>query len=303
MSIEITIFTPTYNRAYCLPSLYRSLCLQTCQKFEWVIVDDGSEDDTRSLIETWKKEERICIRYFWQENMGKAQAHNRGVELAEGKLFTCVDSDDVLDKDCVEKIISMWNKHPDKIGIISPKKGMDGRETAHWSGRVQYCTVYDAYRKYGLRGDAMLVYQTSIIKKYKFPILHGEKFMKESYLYDRLDQEGEMYITKESFYRAEYLADGYTLRMDSILRENPYGYQAYIIQRLKLDKKLKYKMIDTILYISSKRMVKNQRLLEDAVYPVLTCLLYFPSLVYYSLKDMIGSWRRKIFERGNRTEC
>lgn len=295
MNTELTIFTPTYNRAYCLPVLYQSLCRQTCQEFEWVIVDDGSVDNTRILVEQWEKEGKICIRYFWQENSGKAQAHNRGVELAEGRLFTCVDSDDALDADGVERIIAIWNEHPDKIGIISPKKGMDGRTTTRWNGAVQYCTLYDAYRKYGLKGDAMLIYRTSVIRKYKFPVFHGEKFVKESYLYDRLDQEGVMYITKESFYRAEYLEDGYTLRMDSILRENPYGYQAYIMQRLKLDQKLKYKMIDTILYISSKRMVKNQRLLEDAVYPVLTCLLYFPSLIYYTLKDGIGSWRKRVY--------
>lgn len=296
MNTELTIFTPTYNRAYCLPVLYQSLCRQTCQEFEWVIVDDGSVDNTRILVEQWEKEGKICIRYFWQENRGKAQAHNRGVELAEGRLFTCVDSDDALDMNGVEKIMAIWNEHPEKIGIISPKKGMDGRETTRWNGAVQYCTLYDAYRKYGLKGDAMLIYQTSIIKKYRFPAFSGEKFMKESYLYDRLDQEGVMYITKESFYRAEYLEDGYTLRMDSILRENPYGYQAYIIQRLKLDQKLKYKMIDTILYISSKRMVKNQRLLEDAVYPVLTGMLYFPSLVYYTVKDRIGSWRKRGYD-------
>ena len=300
MDIEITILTPTYNRAYCLPVLYHSLCLQTCKEFEWVVVDDGSVDETRHLIETWQKEGVICIRYFWQENMGKAQAHNRGVELAEGRLFTCVDSDDALDSDCVERIIAIWNEHPGKIGIISPRKGMDGRKTAHWKGKVQFCTLYDAYRKYGLKGETMLVYQTSIIKKYRFPVFHGEKFVKESYLYDCLDQEGEMYITKESFYRSEYLEDGYTLRMNSILRENPYGYQAYIIQRLKLDKKLKYKMIDTIIYISSKRMIRDHRLLKDAVYPGLTCMLYFPSLFYYTLKDWTDSGNRRFLDNWRR---
>ncbi len=286
MECGLTIFTPTYNRAYCLSVLYYSLCAQTVSEFEWLIVDDGSTDDTRDLVECWKQERKIKIRYFWQENTGKAQAHNRGGELARMELFTCVDSDDMLKPNAVADILSLWKQHSDQIGMISLKERSDGRPMAHWNSKVQYCTLYDAYRKYGLRGETMLIYRTALIKKYKFPAFEGEKFIQESYLYDRLDQEGTLYITNESFYRAEYLEDGYTRNNNKIFHENPHGHQAYIVQRLKLDKKLRYKILDTILYIGSKRLLKDHRMIVDSVYPVLTCSLYFPSMFYYFIKDV-----------------
>lgn len=270
----VTIFTPTYNRAYRLSTLYESLCKQSCHEFEWVVVDDGSTDNTEALINKWQDERKIIIRYFWQENAGKAQAHNLGVEVAERQLFLCVDSDDFLLSNAVERILDLWEKYPGKIGIICARLYMDGDLTTRWNNQVKFCTLYDAYRKYGLKGEAVLIYQTDIIKKFRFPRFQGEKFVTEAYLYDRLDQEGVMYITDEAFYVAEYLQDGYTKNSQKIVEENPYGFLAYIEQRLRLDKKLKYKIIDTCQYIVYKRIVGEEDLIEDAVYPILTWILY-----------------------------
>lgn len=285
MNQGITIFTPTYNRAHRLPALYQSLCKQTSREFEWVVVDDGSTDDTKSLINGWIKEGKINIRYFWQENAGKAQAHNLGVEMAEKNLFTCVDSDDMLIVWAIERILAIWNEHSEKIGIICACLREDDSLLTHWDNniKVHYCTLYDAYRKYGLKGDTMLIYQTDIIRKYKFPLLRGEKFMTEAYLYDQLDREGNLYVSKDALYIREYFPDGYTNNIKKILRDNPYGYQAYLIQRLKLDRKLKYKIIDTIQYIDNKQIIKDQRLIRDSVYPVLTCLLYVAMKVKRSI--------------------
>ena len=274
MKNGITIFTPTYNRSYRLSTLYESLCKQSCREFEWVVVDDGSTDDTKVMIKKWQDEHKIIIRYFWQENAGKAQAYNLGVEVAERQLFLCVDSDDFLLCNAVEKILDLWERYPGKIGIICARLHADHELTTRWNGQVKYCTLYDAYRKYGLKGETVLIYQTDIIKKFRFPRFQGEKFVTEAYLYDRLDQEGVMYITDEAFYVAEYLPDGYTKNSQKIVEENPYGFLAYIEQRLRLDKKLKYKIIDTCQYIVYKRIVGEEDLIEDAVYPILTWVLY-----------------------------
>lgn len=277
MKKGITIFTPTYNRAYRLPILYQSLCEQSCLEFEWLIVDDGSTDNTKELVDCWIAENKITIRYFWQENAGKAQAHNRGVELSAMPLFVCVDSDDFLLSNAVKRIFAIWKEHPNKIGIICARRGMDHEPMTYWNGSVEYCTLYDAYRKYGLTGETMLIYRTDIIRRHRFPQFEGEKFVPEAFLYDCLDQEGMMYITGESFYVSKYLPDGYTYNIDTILKKNPYGFQAYIIQRLKLDKKIKYKIEDTWQYIAIKEIMKDDRLIEDSVYPLLTCLLCFAS--------------------------
>ena len=100
---KITVFTPTYNRAYILENLYRSLQRQTCKTFEWLVVDDGSADNTKELFERWQQEDNFFpIRYVKQENGGKCRAINQGLKLADGELFFTVDSDDYLTDDALE---------------------------------------------------------------------------------------------------------------------------------------------------------------------------------------------------------
>ena len=111
----LTVCTPTYNRAHTLPRLYESLVRQTSQDFEWLVVDDGSTDNTRELVDGWVAEGRIRIRYVYKENGGKPSAHNLGVRLAAGELFFCVDSDDYLTDNAVELILSAWENADRKI--------------------------------------------------------------------------------------------------------------------------------------------------------------------------------------------
>ena len=89
--MKLTIFTPTYNRAQTLPRLYDSLKRQTNKNFVWLIVDDGSEDNTKSLVDAWTEEKLMEIKYIYQQNSGKMQAHNCGVDNTETELFLCVD--------------------------------------------------------------------------------------------------------------------------------------------------------------------------------------------------------------------
>ena len=111
--MKVTVFTPTYNRAYIIENLYRSLQRQTCRDFEWLIVDDGSSDNTEEVIKGWQQEENdFPIRYYKKENGGKCKAINYGVDLAEGLLFFNVDSDDYLTNDAIEKVISWEEELP-----------------------------------------------------------------------------------------------------------------------------------------------------------------------------------------------
>ena len=242
----ITIFTPTYNRGYILERLYDSLRKQTDKNFEWVLVDDGSTDNTKSIVDKWKQENKILIRYYKQQNQGKPIAHNLGVEMAEGELFVCVDSDDWLNANAVKIISDFWkeNKKNGIIGIVSPKVDKNNNYIGKTIlKKVKTSTLIDFYDKYGLRGDAMLIYDTHVIKKYKFPKIKGEKFIPETYLYDKLDQEGEMLFLDEKLYRCEYLKDGYSNNAKKVIKHNPNGYIAYAKNRMELSKnyKVKYK--------------------------------------------------------------
>lgn len=129
----LTIFTPTYNRSNLLLHLYKSLCEQINKDFLWLIIDDGSKDNTKELVDTWKKENKIKIQYIYQKNSGKHVAHNKAVELCNTELFVCVDSDDILTNNAVEIIINYWendrNKNVDFVAYCSRRGDLLGNPT------------------------------------------------------------------------------------------------------------------------------------------------------------------------------
>lgn len=283
----LTVFTPTYNRAYRLPKLYKSLCNQTNKEFTWLVIDDGSIDDTKEMIEKWQKEDIIKIRYYFQENQGKSAAHNKGVELTTTELFTCVDSDDYLTDNAVNRIIETWNNisNSNIVGVLAQKvtdKGVNltlYRQTNKNVGRLK-----EMYDKKIITGDSMLVYRTDVIKKYKFPKYKNEKFVPEAYLYDLLDQEGGLYVMSDKLYIAEYLSDGYSHSMAKLIANNPNGYIAYIVQRLKFDKSLKSRFLDSIRYIAICLSARKKHVVRDAPYSLL-CILAFPfGYVFYLMR-------------------
>ena len=148
----LTVFTPTYNRAYILPRLYESLLKQTDKNFEWVIVNDGSTDNTKKIIEEWIEKDKIVIRYYEQENQGKPVAHNKGVEKAKGEIFTCVDSDDFLVDNAVEIINSKWDECKSNnmcIGIVGTCIGLDGKPVGTGMPlNIKNSTLRNLYNKY-----------------------------------------------------------------------------------------------------------------------------------------------------------
>lgn len=235
---KITIFTPTYNRTNTLDRLYESLVNQTDDNFLWLIVDDGSVDDTEQKILKWKNDKKILIEYYKQENRGKSFAHNVGVSLTQTELFTCVDSDDYLTENAISVILdALQNLEKNNlIGMIA-FKALKNLElvTKFSNNEITYTTLYNAYNKYGLNGDTMLIYRTEIINKFAFPVFENEKFVPEAYLYDNLDHVGEMYIIRESLYICEYLQDGYTNNLINTLLNNPNGYIYYLKNRIEID--------------------------------------------------------------------
>lgn len=291
MQKGITIFTPTYNRAYTLGRIYASLKKQKNTMFEWIVVDDGSTDNTRELVQSWIQEKYINIRYYYQENAGKMQAHNKGVDLAKYELFCCVDSDDYLTNNAIDIILKCWDEHKkDKnvIGLLNFKFSKKGQEVS--SGNLKNvigrtCTLDEAYRKYGLRGDAELIYRTEVIKNFSFPHFNGEKFVPELYLYDQLDRVGKLYMQGRKLFICEYLPDGYTASMKKTIHDNPCGYEAYIVQRLDIvDRKFLDTAEDAIRYVAIEkcRHKSNKEIIKQSPQKHITRLvLPFGELFYH----------------------
>ena len=274
----ITIFTPTYNRAYTIHKCYESLKRQTCKEFEWLIIDDGSTDNTRELIEVWINETmEFKISYIYQENQGMHGAHNTAYENITTELNVCIDSDDYMPHDAIEKIKNAWEKvRNDKN--ISGIAGLDAYENGDIIGMkfpddLKRSTLFDFFYNKGIKGDKKLVYRTELTKKYPYPVYKEEKYVGLAYKYYKLDEEYELALINDVLCIVEYMEDGSSLNMFKQYRKNPIGWCFYRVENLKLSKgSLKYKIIQCIHYVSSSILSKNKRFLLESPNKVLTIL-------------------------------
>ena len=236
--MKLTIFTPTFNRAYILGNLYSSLRKQTSRAFEWVIVDDGSTDDTETLVNGWIAEADFDIVYHRQSNQGKHIAINEGVKLATGDLFFVVDSDDFLSEDATEKILAHWEKYgagrETVSGIISYKRFLDGRISGTLiPSEVQYCILRDASRKYHSRGEKVVIHRTDILRQYPYPQFAGENFLGESYVYNQIDEKYQMSVMNDAIYWFDYQNDGLSRDFRRLYRNNPQGFYLVYAQNTR----------------------------------------------------------------------
>ena len=217
----ITILKPAFNRAHLLDNLYKSIVSQTNHDFVWLVVDDGSTDDTKDRVESYIKEGLITIKYFYQQNKGKYVAHNTGVKLCETELIVCVDSDDELYPQAIEKTLDFWSsvKNDRSIaGIVSPKE-MGGM--SYFNDPPAKSTLMALYNKGKLVGETMLVYRTDVMREYLFPEVEGENFMSECVIYNQIDKKYFLAIQNEYLYKAEYQDDGLTRNAARVQWNNP----------------------------------------------------------------------------------
>lgn len=219
----ITVFTPTYNRAHLLPRLYESLVKQTYRDFEWIIVDDGSSDNTGEIVNEWSAV--FPIRYYRKENGGKHTAINLGVKKAKGELFLILDSDDSLLKDSLEIIAK-------KNDVCRSKKdcaGVCGLMAHHNGERIgggfpaeelYESSLYFRY-KLGVTGDLLEVFKTSVLREFPFPEINGEKFCPEALVWNRIAVKYKLYCFNEVVYYRDYLEGGLTDKIIKIRMKSP----------------------------------------------------------------------------------
>lgn len=248
----LAVFTPTYNRAYILDSLYESLCAQTSSDFCWIIVDDGSTDNTEEHVERYKSENRLEILYIKQENGGKQRAHNTGVDACTSELFFCVDSDDQLTPTAIEEILDLWSLYSadsDVAGIIALRGRSEEQPLGTWMPTgIELTTMWDLYYKYHHTGDTALVYRTEILKHYPYDVAPDEKFIAETYVYHQIDQIYKLAVLNKVVWLCEYLPDGYTKNVRKVTRENPVSYMKHKLLMYKYSHTLRLKFENAILY-------------------------------------------------------
>lgn len=254
--IFITVFTPTYNRVKLLARLYDSIKRQNFLNFEWIIVDDGSTDNTSSIVEAWVKESSFDIRYFYQENSGKHIAINKGVNEARGELFFIVDSDDWLSDNALQDIWQVWQSIPkDQRILLAGISGLcayrDGRIVGTKypldpmdSDHIEIRTFYD------VKGDKAEVFRTDILREFPFPTNLG-KFVTEGLVWNRIGQKYKMRYVNKVWYYIEYQPDGLTSKSIELRVRNSDSIILYYKEFVNLENKRiksRYKLKNMINY-------------------------------------------------------
>lgn len=244
----ISIVTPTYNRAHTLPRLFDSLCQQTYRNFEWMVIDDGSTDDTPELLANFKRSAPFAVQVIQQANSGKHVAVNAGVSIATGEWVFIVDSDDALTPDAiltVEEKLSQFNSSR-LVGLAFRKAFYDGQIIGERIGpgvmRLNPTGAGELFK-----GDLAYVFKKEAMLKHPFPVIPGEKFVPELYIWNKIGDEGDIYyFTDICIYLCEYLPDGYSRNFNANLRRNPRGFLLYYKSQISRETTITNKLKRTI---------------------------------------------------------
>jgi glycosyltransferase involved in cell wall biosynthesis len=285
---SLTVFTPTYNRAHLLPRLYESLCRQTQGGFIWLVIDDGSTDNTKELIEKWKLENKIQIQYHYKENGGMHTGHNAAYRLIQTELNVCIDSDDYMPDNAIEKILNAWNAIEDKskiAGII----GLDADKNGKIIGtkipeNLTKGSLIDLYNKHKVKGDKKLVLRTDILREYpEYPEYEGEKLVPLGVLYMMIGHDYDFVYKNEVYCIVEYQAEGSSASILRQYKQSPKGFAYARKIHIKYANNLKDKLKAYTHLISSSIFAKDISLAFKGVNPLFS-ILAFPLgilLVFY----------------------
>ena len=239
--MKISILTPTYNRANILNKLYESLVNNSKYNIdiEWLIMNDGSTDETKNVIKKFIVENKIEIKYFEQENQGKMASINKLVEKATGDLIVDCDSDDYFTEDALKIIKEEYEKNKDEKDIygLCFLKYDQNEENMGNNFKNKKTTMFDLYFKEGETGEKAIVFFSSIRKQYKHELEHNERFVTEARMYHKMDEKYKMICINKPIMICEYQKEGYTQNILKQFKENPYGYYEYFKEILQKDMK------------------------------------------------------------------
>lgn len=296
--MKISVLTATYNREKLLDKLYASLLINSnsCPQIEleWLIMDDGSTDNTKTVCENYMLEKLIDVKYFYQENRGKMSAINSLVQKATGDLIIECDSDDYFIKDAFLIILQALSKCEDMRNIyalVFLKYDQDGKNMGNNFIKDDFhSTMFDLYFKEGITGEKALVFNTKIRKNFKYELEKDEKFVTEARLHHKMDLQYEVACFNKPIMICEYKKDGYTKNINKQFTKSPYGYYEYFKEIFDQDMRgttLKKRMYVYKHYILFSILTKQEKPIKNVkgnLNKIMVALLYFPGMVMTKLK-------------------
>lgn len=273
---SITVFTPTYNRAYILPKCYESLCHQTCKDFEWLIIDDGSTDGTKELVAQWQtRENGYPIRYIYKQNGGLHTGYNTAIANMDTELSVCIDSDDSMPEDAIERILGEWQsvKNSGAAGLI----GLDLDQTGKLIGKplpeVRLINAASLLCVPGM-GDKKYVVRNDLLRAVApMPVFEGEKNFNPHYLIIKLSKEYCFHPVNQCYCLVEYQPDGMTASIWKQYINSPRSFAE--LRRAIMEVPgltWQYRLKTIIHYCSSSQIAGNRHYIRESPRKLLTVL-------------------------------
>lgn len=286
----ITVFTPTYNRATKLKQCYASLIRQTSNNFLWQIIDDGSTDNTKEVVEEFISDGKIKIEYVKKENGGKISAINKSLDITTTELWVCLDSDDYFFDTAIEtyeKLYSFIADKNDVCGLFSLRSKQNGSPMQNETipNHIVYETQFNIRYKFKIEPEYVQVYKTKIIKEYKYPRFKNEKYMPLSYVQDQIDQKYKFYIFDIPTMVCEYQDDGITKNQKKLIKNNPKGYTAFKKQQIEIAPTFLFRIKACITYDTGCILSRDYKsIISGSPNKLLTIILFPVSLIDYLLR-------------------
>ena len=280
--VSLTVFTPAYNRAHTLWRTYESLCRQSSKEFEWLVIDDGSTDGTRELVSSWisgqpeptEDFEGFCdagfkIRYIWKENGGLHTGYNTAYANIDTELCVCIDSDDWMPGDAVEKILKCWTQKGGSqyAGIMGLDFDTEGNPLGgYFPDNLTETYFLDMYIKNIHRADTKEVMRTDLMKKVAPQVgFEGEKNFNPVYMLLQVCDNYPLLVLNENLCIVEYQQDDSMSR--GIYRQyvnSPRSFAKLRLLEMQLKRNtFKNRFRSAIHYVSSCILAKDKQWLKN----------------------------------------
>lgn len=277
--MTITVLTPTFNREKKLQVLWNSLQRQTAKDFEWLVVDDGSTDNTENLIKQIQEKSNFSVRYISKNNGGKHTALNVGIQNISSELTFIVDSDDYLTDDAVESILKIHRKYEAQNNICGyaflrafPNGKINGKKFDIDEKIGSYIQVRINGNDTG--ADKAEVFKTQCLKEFPFPEYSNEKFLGEDIVWIRMARKYEMVHINKAIYVGNYLEDGLTNNRRKHNIASPIGCMHRAEEFMESDLNFKYRIKGGLQYIIYGKFaeIKIQDLIHNSRHKILAAI-------------------------------
>ena len=263
--VSVSILTPIYNRGRLLRRLYESISKQTYRDFEWLIVDDGSTDDTCKVVEEQilndANNNHLTVRYVYKNNGGKHTAVNKGVDLANGELIFIADSDDMLPENAIETVVNEWIQIKGKsefAGICGLDASFDGKVIGSGlPAETIDSTSIDVRFNKRVTGDMKEVFLRSVLQEFPFPEIRGERFCPEVLIWNRIAMKYKLRYINKVIYLVEYQSDGITSLISQVRMNSPVATTITYAEMLKFDVPFAAKVKSAINYYRFKACISK----------------------------------------------